>query len=141
MQSGWSKNGIKTYEELEQHFSKLERINGIKKEVANKLRILRPLNSFEEEYISKWTEEYGYGINIIEMALKRSVLKSSVGFKYYDELLTDWHIKGLKTPDDIEKHLSSITEKKIRNKEVQTIANKYEFTQSTFDSFENLYDN
>jgi DnaD/phage-associated family protein len=141
LQNGWSKNKIKTYEELEQYFEKVEKLNGLKKEVVNKLRILRPLNSFEEEYISKWTDEYGYGIDIIELALKRSVLKSNAGFKYYDELLTDWHSKGLTTPDQIETHLASLNEKKARSKQVQTMAKQYEFTQSTFDGFDDLYDN
>ena len=141
MQNGWAKNKIKTYEELDHYFSKAEKLNGLKKEVANKLRILRPLNTFEEEYISKWTDEYGYGLDVIELALKRSVLKPNAGFKYYDELLTDWHTKGLSTPEEVEKHLASITEKKTRTKQVQTMANQFEFTQSTFEGFDNLYDN
>ena len=141
MLSGWSKSKIKTYEELDEYFSKQEKINSLKKEISNKLGIFRPLTTFEEEYILKWTDEYGYKMDIIELALKRSVLKSNAGFKYYDEILTDWHSKGLNSPDDINNHLSSISEKKVRNKQVQTIAKQYEFTQSTFDSFENLYDN
>ena len=139
--SGWAKSNIKTYEELDDYFSKQEKINGIKKEISSKLGIFRPLTTFEEEYILKWTEEYGFNMDVIELALKRSVLKSNAGFKYYDELLGDWHTKGLSSPDEINTYLSSISEKKTRTKQVQTIAKQYEFTQSTFDSFENLYEN
>lgn len=113
----------------------------MKKDISSKLGIFRPLTTFEDEYIVKWTKEYGYGMDIIELALKRSVFKANAGFKYYDELLSDWHAKGLTSPEQVNAHLASITEKKARTKQVQTMAKQFEFTQSTFDSFENLYEN
>ena len=121
--------------------SKLEKLGGFKKEIASKLRITRPLTTFEEEYISKWTNEFGYGMDIIEIALKRSTLKANAGFEYYDKLLSDWHSKGLVTVSDVQNHLSSFTEKTTRTKQVQKIAAQYEYTESIFDSFDNLYDN
>ena len=141
MQSGWSKSNIKTFEELDDYFSKQEKINILKKNITSKLGIYRKLTIYEDEYILKWTEEYGYDMDIIELALKRSVYKANAGFKYYDDLLSDWHEKGLTTPEQVEAHLASLKEKKTRTKQIQTIAKQYEFTQSTFDSFENLYDN
>ena len=141
MQSGWSKNKIKTFEELDAYFSKQEKINVLKKEICNKLGIFRPLTTFEEEYVIKWTEEYKFSMDIIELALKRSVYKSNVGFKYYDDVLSDWYQKGLTTPEEINNHLSSITDKKAKTKQVESIAKQFEFTQSTFDNFDNLYDN
>ena len=113
----------------------------MKKDISNKLGIYRPLTAFEEEYILKWTDEYKYDMNVIELALKRSVYKSNAGFKYYDDILSDWHQKGLMSFEDVNSHLASIKEKKTRTKQVQTIAKQYEFTQSTFDNFENLYEN
>jgi len=141
LQNGWSKSKIKTYEELEDYFSKQEKINGLKKEITSKLGIYRQLNAFEEEYILKWTDEYGYNMDIIELALKRSVLKSNAGFKYYDDILSDWHVKGLTTPEQVNAYTASIVEKKSRTKQVQNLTKQFEFTQSTFDNFENLYDN
>ena len=138
---GWSKNNIKTFEELDQYFSKMEKLNVFKKNIAKKMRINRPFNTFEEEYISKWTGEYGYGMDIIEMALKRSTLKSNTGFEYYDKLLADWHSKGFTTTDDVNAYLSSMNEKNTRTRQVNKIAEQLEYTQSTLDSFENLYDN
>ena len=141
MLSGWSKSKIKTYEELDNYFSKQEKINVLKKEISNKLGIYRPLTTFEEEYILKWTEQYNYNMDVIDLALKRSVFKANAGFKYYDDILSDWYQKGLTTPDEINAHIASLTEKKTRTKQVQSMAKQYEFTQSTFDNFENLYDN
>lgn len=141
MQNGWSKNKIKTFDELEAYFTKQEKLGGLKKEVTSKLGLYRPLTTFEEEYLLKWTDEYGYGMDVIELALKRSVYKANAGFKYYDDVLSDWYAKGLTTPEQIQNHLTSVTEKKAKVKEIQNVAKQYEFTQSTFDSFENLYDN
>ena len=138
---GWSKNNIKTFEELDQYFSKMEKLNVFKKDIAKKMRINRPFNAFEEEYIAKWTSEYGYGMDIIEIALKRSTLKANAGFEYYDKLLNDWHSKGFTTTDDVNTYLSSMNEKNTRTKQVNKIAEQLEYTQSTLDSFENLYDN
>lgn len=137
----WSKSNIKTFEELDEYFAKSEKLNIFKKEISNKLRISRPLNTFEEEYISKWTNEYRYGMDIIEIALKRSTLKSNAGFEYYDKLLTDWHTKGLNTPQEVQNQITSYAEKGIKTKQVNKIAQQFEYTQSTFDSFDNLYDN
>lgn len=139
--AGWNKEKIKTYEDLEKYFERKDILNKLGKEITNKLGIRRSLTTFEEEYILKWTEEYKYNMDIIEIALKRSVLKANAGFKYYDELLTDWHNRGLSTKEEIETHVASITEKKSRIKQVQKAVKQFEFTQSTFDSFENLYDN
>ena len=141
MQSGWAKSKIKTFEELDEYFSKQEKINKLKKEITEKLGLYRQLTTFEQDYILKWTENYGFKMDIIEIALKRSVLKSNAGFKYYDDLLSDWYSKGLSTPDEVNAYLSSLTEKKKKVKQVQTVAKQYEFTQSTFDSFDNLYEN
>lgn len=138
---GWSKNNIKNFEQLDEYYSKKEKLSIFEKEIANKLRIMRPLNTFEEEYVSKWVNEYGYKMDIIEIALKRSVSKSNAGFEYYDTVLTDWHSKGLSTVEEVETYVSSITEKKSRTKQVQKLVQQFEYTQSTFDSFENLYDN
>ncbi len=138
---GWSKSNIKTFEELDEYFSKIEKLDVFKKEISNKLKIFRPFNAFEEEYISKWTTQFGYGMDIIEIALKRSTLKANAGFSYYDKLLTDWHNKGLTTPEEVQNEILSHDEKPTRTKQVQNMAKQLEYTQSTFDSFDNLYDN
>ena len=81
-------------------------------------------------------------MDVIELALKRSVYKANAGFKYYDEILTDWYQKGFTTPEAINIHLESLSEKKPKQPtKTQNVVKQYEFTQSTFDSFENLYDN
>ena len=138
----WFKNNIKTFNDLDDYFAKSEKLNILKKEISKKLKLQRSLNTFEEEYISKWNNAYGYNMDIIELALKKSTSKVNAGFDYYDKLLTDWHNKGLNSVYDINAHMASIYDKKSREKQIEKIAaNQYEYTQSTFDSLSSLYDN
>ena len=138
---GWYKCNIKTFDDLDTYFAKREKINVYKKEISNKLRLNRALTTFEEDYVEKWTQEYNYGMEIIDLALQRSTTKNNAGFAYFDKLLTDWHQKDYKTVSDIQNHLSSITEKTTRTKQVEKLSNQFEYTQSTFDSLDSLYDN
>ena len=139
----WFKNKIKTFSDLDEYFAKNEKINILKKEISKKLRLGRALTTFEEEYVSKWNQEYGYDMDIIELALKRSTSKVNVGFDYYDKILTDWHKNELKSAYDVQTHLSSLANKKANENKIAKIANQsnFEYTQSTFDSLNSLYDN
>lgn len=138
---GWYKCNIKNFDDLDNYFAKREKINIYKKNISNKLRLNRALTTFEEDYVEKWTQEYNYGMDIIDLALQRSTTKNNAGFAYFDKLLTDWHDKDYKTVSDVQNHLNSITEKNTRTKQVEKISKQFEYTQSTFDSFDSLYDN
>lgn len=137
----WAKNNIKTFNDLDDYFARNDKINILKKEISKKLRLQRNFNTFEEDYITKWNQDFGYGMDIIEIALKRSTSKVNAGFDYYDKLLTDWHQKGLNSAYDVQAHLASITDKKSREKQIAKAANQFEYTQSTFESLSSLYDN
>ena len=43
-------------------------------EIAKKLNLYRKLTTYEEEDIVKWTENYGYSMDVIEIALKKASL-------------------------------------------------------------------
>ena len=137
----WAKNNIKTFNDLDDYFARNDKINILKKEISKKLRLQRNFNTFEEDYITKWNQDFGYGMDIIEIALKRSTSKVNAGFDYYDKLLTDWHQKGLNSAYDVQAHLASITDKKSRENQIAKAANQFEYTQSTFESLSSLYDN
>lgn len=138
---GWYKCNIKTFDDLDNYFAKREKINVYKKDISNKLRLNRALTTFEEDYVEKWTQEYNYGMEIINLALQRSTTKNNAGFAYFDKLLTDWHNKDYKTVSEVQSHLNSIDEKNSRTKQVEKISKQFEYTQSTFESFDSLYDN
>ncbi len=135
----WSKNQIRTFDDLDAYFEKQEKRNSINASICKKLNLYRKLTSYEEEDIVKWTENYGFSMDVIEIALKNASSKNKVRFDYIDTLLTDWHQKDLSTPDEVNTYLTSIKEKDKKQKQVERVA--FEYTQSTFDNLESLYDN
>ena len=78
-------------------------------------------------------------MDIIEIALKTASSKNKIRFDYIDTLLTDWHQKELKSPQEVNTYLNSLKDKDKKKKAVEQIA--FEYTQSTFDNLDSLYDN
>lgn len=134
----WHKNNIKTFDDLERYFEKRDKRNVINKQISQKLNLYRKLTVYEEEDIIKWTETYGFSMDIIDIALKNASSKNKVRFEYIDTILTDWHNKELTTVDQINAYISSFKEKR-NNKPKQK--SSFEYTQSTFDNLDSLYDN
>ena len=113
----------------------------IKKLIAKKLGLNRDLTQFEDAYIEKWTIEYGYDMNIIEIALKKTTSKANPSFDYIDKLLTDWKERNLKTADDINKFLQDI---KTKNKNIKALEKKSgynNYEQRKYENFDALYAN
>ena len=63
----------------------------------------------------------------------------SISFEYIDKLLSDWHEKGLLTVSDVNTYLDSLKTKEKKTKQIKQIA--LEYTQSTFDNWDALYEN
>lgn len=137
---GWSKEKIKTYNDLDAYFERREKVSILKKNIASKLKLSRNLTSYDEEYILKWSEKYNYSIDIIEIALKKAATKNSISFEYIDTLLSDWHEKALTTVSDVNNYLDSLKPKEKKIKPIKAFQ-PFEYTQSTFDNWEALYDN
>lgn len=136
--NGWNQENIKTYNDLDLYFERREKINILKKDIAKKLNLSRNLTPYDEEYILKWVETYHYKMDIIEIALKKSTSKNTISFEYIDKLLSDWHEKDLNTVDEVNTYLDSL---KTKNKKINEVKKALEYTQSTFDNWDALYDN
>lgn len=137
----WFKNNIKTYNDLDKYYEKQEKLNILQKAISKKLGITRHLSEYEEGYIEKWNIDYGYNLDVIEIALKKTTSKSSPNFKYLDTLLTDWHDRNLKTQDDIQSFLTQLKEK---NKNIKTLEknNSYSnYDQRNYNDLNNFYAN
>lgn len=137
----WSRNNVKTFNDLDKYYEKREKLNIIAKTISKKLGLSRALTEFEYAYIEKWNIDFGYGLDIIEIALKKTTSKLNPTFNYIDSLLTDWHERGFKTPDEVQEFLKATKEKNknIKQLEKETGYNKYE--QRTYDNLDNLYAN
>lgn len=137
----WSKNNIKTYEDLEVYSQKQEKVNKIKKDIAKKLGRYSPLTQFEEAFIEKWVIDFNYDLNVINIALKKTTSKANPSFDYLDKLISDWHDRNLKTEAEVNNFLVEMKQKNknIKALEKQTNYNNYE--QRNYDNLNDLYAN
>ena len=137
----WSKDNVKTYEDLERYSQKKEKLNIIKKDIAKKLRRYNPFTEYEEGYIEKWIVDYGYTMDVINIALKKTTAKANPTFDYFDKLITDWHERNLKTANDVTNFMQEIKNKNKNVKELQKKTNYNNYTQRSYDNLDSLYAN
>ncbi len=137
----WYKNNIKTFSDLDNYFLKQENFTKIKKSISKKLGINRNLTEYESNYIEKWTVDYGYSLDIIELALKKTTSKTNPNFDYLNKIISDWYDRNLKTVNDVEKFLSEF---KSKNKSIKNIEKKQgynNYEQRNYDNMDSLYAN
>ena len=135
----WYKNKIKTFADLDSYFEKEAKVKTLENSIRKKLRLNRALNIYEEAYVEKWNITYGYGMDIIDIALKKMAGKSTYSFEYMDKMISDWHERGLKTPDEINKLLENQKAKPVQKKE--TKETKANFSQRQYTDLNNFYSN
>ncbi len=136
----WYKNDIKTFSDLDLYYQKQEKLNTIKKSIAKKLGLARPLTQYEEAYIEKWIVDFSFSFDVIELALKKTTSKSNPSFDYIDKILCDWNDRNLKTVSSVQKFLADMKTKQKDIKDLQKKSyNNYE--QRKYDNFDTLYAN
>ena len=137
----WASNKIKTWSDLDIYYEKQEKLNTFKKSISKKLGKHRNLTQYEEAYIENWVLNFGYDMDIIEIALKRTTLKQSPTFEYINTIITDWHDRNLKTPSEVN---AFIEQRKKLNKDtrnLKTQVEKVNYEQRKYDNLDFLYAN
>ena len=137
----WAKNNIKTYTDLENYYQKYEKMSKIKKHISKKLGRYNPLTQYEEAYIEKWVVDFGYDLDIINIALKKTTGKANPTFDYLDKLLSDWNDRGFKSVDAIENFLLENKQQRKNAKELEKKTNYNNYKQRQYDNLNDLYAN
>lgn len=137
----WYKNNIKTFNDLERYYEKQEKLNVLYKSIAKKLGYNRQLTQYEQAYVEKWSIDFGFSFDIIEIALKKTTSKANPNFDYLDKLLTDWHDRGLKTVNEIQAFLLELKQKKNNIKDLEKKSGYKNYDQRKYDNLNNLYAN
>lgn len=137
----WFQNNIKTFSDLEKYYEQQEVLSKAKKAIAKKLGISRQLTQYEEAYIEKWINDYGYNMSIIEIALKRTTSKANPNFDYINTIISDWHEHNLKTPEAVEKFLSDMKQKSKDLKKLDKTTSYNNYSQRTYANLSSLYAN
>lgn len=136
----WGNNKIQTYEDLEAYYLKQDNMLKIKRTIAKKLG-KQNLTQYEEAYIEKWILDYNYDLNIIEIALKRSVYKNNTSFEYFNNIIKDWHERGLKTPEEVLAFVEQREKQRKDTKKLEKQVAKASYDQRQYDNLSFLYAN
>ena len=137
----WASNKIQTWNDLDKYYEKQEKLSILKKSISKKLGKRGNLTQYEEAYIENWVLNFGYDMDIIEIALRRTTLKQSPTFEYINTIITDWHDRNLKTPAEVN---AFIEQRKKLNKETKTLKSqvkKANYEQRKYDNLDFLYAN
>lgn len=137
----WSSNKVKTWNDLDMYYQKQENLNKFKKTIAKKLGKYNGLTQYEEAYIENWVLNFGYDMDVIEIALKRTTLKQNPTFEYINNTITDWHERNLKTPSEINAFLEQRKKQARDTKELKTQVAKANYEQRKYDNLDFLYAN
>lgn len=136
----WGSNKIQTWEDLDSYYQKQDALVKIKKTIAKKLG-KQTLTQYEEAYIEKWLLDYGYNLDIIEIALKRSVYKSNPTFEYFNNIITNWHERGLKTPEEVYAFIEQREKQRKDTRQLEKQVNKASYEQRQYTNLSFLYAN
>ena len=137
----WASNKVKTWNDLDTYYQQQESLNKIKKSIAKKLGKYNGLTQYEEAYIENWVLNFGYDMNIIEIALKRTTFKQNPTFEYINNIITDWHDRNLKTPSEITAFIEQRKKQDKDTKALKTTVNKANYEQRKYSNLDFLYAN
>ena len=137
----WGLNNIKNLDDLDNYYRKQEKLMKIKKEIAKKLGKRSGLTQYEEAYIETWVNEYKYDLSVIEIALKRTTLRTNASFEYINNIIKDWHERNLKTPVQVNEFLEQRKKQTKTTKEIEKKVKKESFEQRAYSNLSFLYAN
>ncbi len=100
----WYDQGILTIEQLDEYLMKQGERYGLYGKVFKALGFRsREASEAEMKVMDSWIDELNFDIEIILAACKNSSKTSNPNINYFNTILKDWHSKGVKTLEDIEK--------------------------------------
>ena len=137
----WYSNKVKTWNDLDIYYEKQESLNKLKKSIAKKLGKHNGLTQYEEAYIENWVLNFGYNMDIIEIALKRTTFKQNPTFEYINNIITDWHERNLKTPSEITAFIEQRKKQAKNTNHLKNKVNKINYEQRNYDDLDFLYAN
>ena len=134
--------GVDTDEKLLEYLKYKEQFESI----AGKVRRIfgiggRSLTKKEEQFIKKWTEDFCFGLEIIEYAYELTVnATNQASLPYAAKILENWHTKGVKTLEEaknLEFDYKKAKQSENTNKETSFDSDEF-FEAALKKSYENL---
>lgn len=132
----WHESGLRTVEEIKDHSRKYNKIT---------YKIMRAFgindrspSPKESQLIQKWTQTYGFDIEMMEAACERTIAAiQKPSFAYADSILTAWNKNGCKTKEDLAAY--DANHQKKRQKETSKLdSNNRSQNQNKSNKFHNF---
>ena len=117
MGKSWAQEEIDTIEKAEEKIGELHRCGKLWKELASMAGLTAPNpTAVQSEYLRAWSEELGYGIDMIFLAYEEMANHcNKLSFAYMNKVLRNWHGKGLKSAQDVADDNRRFREKRTQN--------------------------
>lgn len=110
----WGENEIDTIEKADEQIKQLNSCNKLWRDFADMAGIQNPRpTSSQSAYLKTWSTELKFGVEMIFLAYEEMLNHSTkISFPYMNKILMNWHSKGIKTPDDVEREKEEYRKKK-----------------------------
>ena len=93
--------GVRNAFDFDRYIREYEEMKAVSAKIQKKLKLPRRLNDYQQEYVDKWINAFGFTFDIIEIALRKTTDRPEAAFSYFDKILTDWHKRGLGTVEQV----------------------------------------
>ena len=98
----WMENGITDLASAERHISMLQSRYSAENSVKSIFDINRALSQKEKDFIDLWYNVWGFSSDMVKLAYDINVnSKGKFSFPYINKILENWHIKGIKTEEQV----------------------------------------
>lgn len=126
----WAENGIDTIEKAKEHISiRSKAYYSIMKAFGISGRNLA---DSEVTFVNKWSKEFGFDIELIQEACRRTISATQKpSFEYADSILTNWYNNHVHTLKDV----SSLDEVFNKNKQTTSAQSNTTVKRNKFNSF------
>lgn len=130
--ASWARRNITSHFELEKYMESFQKTRELGSQIAKALNFRRSLTVYEEEFVDTWANKYGYGMDLVELALKKTSGKSNINFRYINKILSDWHSAGVKTTDEATAHSEKKADSLKKEEPAAKIPQKSNFKQRQY---------
>lgn len=137
------RNNVRTFRDLVAYKERYKKALEISTQVGRRLN--KSMTIYDENLVKKWVADYGYDMDVIELALEKAVQIKEPNLNYFDSILRSWHEAGLKTPEEIKKleanrrHMRTKQRKKAGSaSRREEMFEQREYEDSFFDQFSGI---
>ena len=113
----WGTREVDTLDKAAEQITALRKANAVWHEFAKSAGIINPRpTTSQTAYLRKWSDEFKFSTEMMILAYEEMANHTGkLNFNYIDKVLSNWHSKGYKTPEDVANAAAEQKEKKPKS--------------------------